>query len=128
MKQIILYAALLSALTLAAIFSYRDARARAVIAQHERTIKEQRAMIERLAQQEAIAIHITNEFRSNAVLGKVFHGLMLKNAKNSATHANHRMHYPKIHHGMAAAIKRLCTTTLRRLLYAAAATYKYQLP
>jgi uncharacterized protein YkwD len=55
-------------------------RHESTIAVHERTIKEQRAMIERLAQQEAIAIHITNEFRSNAVLGKVVVDANIKNA------------------------------------------------
>jgi hypothetical protein len=71
MKQIILYAALIASGAYGAAATVTNARARAVIAAHERTIKEQREMIERLAQQEAIAIHITNKFRSNAVLGKV---------------------------------------------------------
>ena len=80
MKQIILYAALVTGAAGSAVLGYRNVQKNAVIGQHERTIAEQRAMIERLAQQEAIAIHITNEFKSNAVLGKVVVDANVRNA------------------------------------------------
>ena len=80
MKQILLYAALVTGAAGSAVLGYRNVQKNAIIGGQARTIAEQRAMIERLAQQEAIAIHITNEFKSNAVLGKVVVDANIKNA------------------------------------------------
>ncbi|GHT16288.1 hypothetical protein AGMMS4956_18330 [Bacteroidia bacterium] len=71
MKTIILYIALALSLLSAGVLGYKNIANKATIAEQNRTIAVQREMIKELAQQEAIAIHITNEFKSNAVLGKV---------------------------------------------------------
>ena len=80
MKKILLYAALVTGAAGIAVLGYRNVQKNAIIGGQERTIAEQRAMIERLARQEAIAIHITNEFKSNAVLGKVVVDANVRNA------------------------------------------------
>jgi hypothetical protein len=71
MKQILLYIALAAATATATTLCYKNVQHRAVIAEKNRTIAAHEATIERLAQQEAIKIEIKNEFKSNAVLGKV---------------------------------------------------------
>jgi|LSPY01.1.fsa_nt_gi uncharacterized protein YkwD len=79
MIKIVYIASIAASLGGVGVLGGMNIKHRSTIATHQKTIDEQRAMIERLAQQEAIAIHITNEFRSNAVLGKVVVDANIKN-------------------------------------------------
>jgi hypothetical protein len=71
MKTIILYVALALSLAGAASLGYLYGQQRAVVQAQQAAIARQEALIQSLAQQEAIAIHIANTFSSRAVLGKV---------------------------------------------------------
>jgi hypothetical protein len=79
MKTIITYIALSLSVAAAGVLGVANAKQKATIATHTATIKAQREMIERLAQQEAIAIHITNTFKTNAIMGKAVVDANIKN-------------------------------------------------
>jgi Tfp pilus assembly protein PilN len=79
MKTIIIYIAILVLLGVAGFFGVRNVQLQTQVKTQQNEIVRKDALIKELAQQEAIAIHITNEFKSSAVLGKVVVDANVKN-------------------------------------------------